>query len=305
MQLKESLVNSNIPLPNGIPNLPSKLNSLHSPYQESAKIFGSTGRNRKYIKKFDLPKKADYVFFLGCTPPTFLNGLSEASLSILKKADVNFTLIEDEWCCSSVLGVTGYGGSKEFQSHASHNMDRVKEIGAKTLITSCPWCYRSFTEMYPKYFKEPDFRILHFTEFLMELLDGNKISITKSFNKPVTYHDPCRLGRLSGIFEPPRKILENIPGISLEELSDNKLNCHCCGNYCGMNSIDQELSLKMSINKVHEALDTSADVLVSSCPNCRLGLGNALDEWDKRHSATQEEMGLEIIDLTELVASLI
>jgi Fe-S oxidoreductase len=305
MELKESLVRNNIPLPNGLPNLPSKIQRLHSPYEESAKVIGKTGRNKNIIKRFGLPKKADYVLFLGCTPSTFLNGLTESSIKILKSADVNFTLIEDEWCCSSVLGVTGYGNSKEFETHAEHNLEKIEEIGAKTVISSCPWCYKSFTEMYPKYVKEPEFQILHFTEFLMDLFDRDKLSLTKSFEKPVTYHDPCRLGRLSGIFEPPRKILENIPGISMEELSDNKLNCNCCGNYCGISNIDQELSLKMSIRKVREALDTSADVLVSSCPNCRLGLGNALQEWDKRHSTTHKEMGLEIMDLTELVANLI
>lgn len=305
LEVKESLVRHERALPDPIANLPDILKEYHSPYGKIKQTNIPTKRNELYSNQYKLPKKAKYVFFIGCATSSFVDSMVHSSFRILRKANVDFTVIADEWCCASVLALTGHGSSEVFREHARHNMSQIKATGAHMMIAACPWCYKSFSEMYPKYTEEPDFEIIHFTQFLMELMDKGKIRIEKPFEKQVTYHDPCKLGRLSGIFEPPRKILENIPGIKLVELLQNKSNCDCCGNYCGINSFEPELSLNMSLKKIHEALDTSSGVLVSSCPNCKHGLGNAVTESKKRDTQEKEDLDLEIIDLTELVAQLI
>ena len=128
----------------------------------------------------------------------------------------------------------------------------------------------------------------------------------KSFDKTLAYHDPCELGRLSGIFEPPRKILENIPGVQFQELTNNKLNCNCCGNGGGINSLEPEIAMNLSLRKIEEVRDTSAELLVSSCPNCRNGLGNAIIEKKQRMAGNGGgELNLEMKDITELVSKLV
>ncbi|UCG68026.1 MAG: (Fe-S)-binding protein, partial [Thermoplasmata archaeon] len=258
------------------------------------------------IKKYKLPEKADVVFFVGCVSSYLLIKMMNSALKILRKSDVNYTVLKDEWCCGNILGSTGLSKTDTFQKSAQHNLDAVNATGAHTLITSCPGCYRTFSEMYPKYAKRPDFKVLHLTELLVNLIDEDNLSFKKSFERKVAYHDPCELGRLSGIFEPPRKILENIPGITLEELIDNKRKCNCCGNGGGLSSLEPELALNISFKKIDEALETKADCLVSSCPNCRQGLSNAILEKKKRLSSNGGgDFQLDMMDITEIVGKLV
>jgi heterodisulfide reductase subunit D len=258
------------------------------------------------MEKFKLPKQANVVFFIGCVSSSLLIKIMNSAIKVLRKSDVSYTVLEDEWCCGNILGTTGQGKSETFRTHAEHNLNAVKATGANTLITACPGCYRTFTEMYPKYVDRPDFQVLHFTEYMADLIDSDKISFKKSLDKTIAYHDPCELGRLSGIFEPPRKILETIPGLTLVELNDNKSNCNCCGNGGGINSLEPDLAMNLSLKKIDEVLDTTAELLVSSCPNCRNGLGNAIVEKKQRLAGNGGgELNLEMKDITELVSKLV
>jgi Fe-S oxidoreductase len=305
-EVREWLVDNNFELPEIITKMRSTIDNYHSPYVTGFDSDAPTNRNKMLMEKFKLPKQAKVVFFIGCVSSSLLIKMMNSSIKILRKADVDYTLLEDEWCCGNILGTTGQGKTDTFRTHAEHNLKAVEGTGAQTLITACPGCYRTFTEMYPKYVSNPDFQVLHFTEYMSDLIDNDKLSFKKSFDKTISYHDPCELGRLSGIFEPPRKVLESIPGLTLEELSDNKSKCNCCGNGGGINSLEPELALNMSFKKIDEVLDTSAEVLVSSCPNCRNGLGNAIVEKKQRMAGNGGgELNLEMKDITELVSKLV
>ena len=303
--VREWLVENNYELPEVITKLRSTIDTYHSPYVTGFDSEAPSNRNKMLMEKFKLPKRAKVVFFIGCVSSSLLIKIMNSAIKILRKAEVDYTILQDEWCCGNILGTTGQGKTDTFRTHADHNLKAVSATGAKTLITACPGCYRTFTEMYPKYVTQPDFQVLHFTEFMADLIDHDKISFKKSLDKTISYHDPCELGRLSGIFEPPRKILESIPGVTFEELTDNKSKCNCCGNGGGIKSLEPDLALNMSINKIDEVLDTTAELLVSSCPNCRDGLGNAIVEKKQRLAESGKELNLEMKDITELVSKLV
>jgi Fe-S oxidoreductase len=304
--VREWLVANNEELPEMITKMRSTIETNHSPYVTGFDSEAPTDRNKMLLEKFKLPKQANIVFFVGCVSSSLLIKMMNSAIKILRKSETNFTVLEDEWCCGNILGTTGQGKTDTFRTHAEHNLAAVSATGAQTLITACPGCYRTFTEMYPKYITKPNFQVLHFTEFLSDLVDNDKISFKKSLDKTIAYHDPCELGRLSGIFEPPRKILDNIPGLQLEELTDNKANCNCCGNGGGINSLEPEIAMNLSLKKIDEVLDTSAELLVSSCPNCRYGLGNAIVEQKQRLAGNGGgELNLEMKDITELVSKLV
>ena len=284
----------------------STIDANHSPYVTGFEEEAPSDRNKLILEKYKLPQEADIVFFIGCVSSSLLIKIMNSAIKILRKSDVNFTVLEDEWCCGNILGTTGQGKTDTFSTHAEHNLSAVEKTGASTLVTACPGCYRTFTEMYPKYYNKPDFQVLHFTEMLSEIIDNDKLSFKKPLEKTIAYHDPCELGRLSGIFEPPRKILESIPGVQFQELSNNKSNCNCCGNGGGINSLEPEIAMNLSLRKIAEVQDTNAELLVSSCPNCRNGLGNAITEKKQLMAGNGGgELNLEMKDITELVSKLV
>jgi Fe-S oxidoreductase len=305
-EVREWLVANDVELPEIVTKMRSTIATNHSPYVTGFESEAPSDRNKSLIEKYKLPKQAKVVFFIGCVSSSLLLKMMNSSIKILRKAEIDYTVLEDEWCCGNILGTTGQGKTDTFRTHAEHNLAAIKATGANTLITACPGCYRTFSEMYPKYVRSPDFQVLHLTEYMSDLIDHDKLSFKKSFDKTIAYHDPCELGRLSGIFEPPRKILENIPGLHLEELNDNKSNCNCCGNGGGINSMEPEIALNLSFKKIEEVRDTTAEVLVSSCPNCRYGLGNAIVEKKQRMAGNGGgELNLEMKDITELVGKLV
>ena len=181
---------------------------------------------------------AEVIYFVGCvssfSPRSFV--IPRAITQILKKADVDFTLLgEDEWCCGFPLLSSGMIGEGQFL--AKHNIEMLKQKGARVLITSCPSCYHTWMHEYPdivgsgafRVYKEgdgvensgtgaqKDFKIMHISQYLLKLIKEKKIKLNQ-INVTVTYHDPCDLGRNSGIVEEPREVIKSITGISMVEM---------------------------------------------------------------------------------------
>jgi heterodisulfide reductase subunit D len=134
--------------------------------------------------------------------------------------------------------------------------------------------------------------ILSSSELLEQIILENKISF-KEIRATVTYHDPCDLGRNSGIFESPRKVLQSIPGIRLVELPDNRQLTNCCGGGGNLEMVDPDLSAEVAQMKIEEILETGADMVVTSCQQCVRTIATR---------ARRQKLDLVVKDLTELVA---
>ena len=95
-------------------------------------------------------------------------------------------------------------------------------------------------------------------------------------NIKVTYHDPCRLGRMSNIFDAPREVLKLIPSVELLEMEDSKQDAECCGVNAYI-SCNQD-SKKLQEKKIKQAIATGAEYLVTACPKCIAHLNCYLNE---------------------------
>jgi heterodisulfide reductase subunit D len=115
----------------------------------------------------------------------------------------------------------------------------------------------------------------------------------KEIKATVAYHDPCDLGRNSGVFEEPRAVLRAIPGITLLELAHNRELAMCCGGGGNLEMVDPELSAKVARLKINEIIDTGADMVVSSCQQCLRTIATF---------ARKNKVKLIVRDLTEIVA---
>lgn len=263
----------------------------------------------------DLNKeKADVLYFLGCTYAynPKLQKVARDTVTILKRAGVDFgTLGNKELCCASPAFTIG--AHEVFKDYAERNIETFNKLGVSKVITSCAGCYGLFKSRYPRLGKEMNFEMLHITEFFDQLIKEGKIKPTKELPMQVTYHDPCHLGRLSepsipsegkeaivegtniqfvkdvpkvlgmnGVFDPPRNVIQSIPGIELIEMERIREYSWCCGAGGGVKSGYPDFALWTASERIEEAKSTGAEALVTSCPWCESNLGDAIEKNQER-----------------------
>ena len=252
---------------------------------------------------YRLSRQSDVLFFVGCAPylePLFedvgakpLDSVGD-SLRILNSTGIEPMLLPDEKCCGHDLLWTG--DIEGFRKLAEHNAAAIREAGVKNIVFACPECYRTFKEDYPKYVKM-DCELQHMSEFLSDRIAEGGLRL-KEVRKKVTYHDPCRLGRHLGIYEPPRKVIDAIPGIELVEMRRSREESLCCGTSAFTNC--DSYSKQIRVERLLEAKSTGAEALITSCPKCQIHFRCAMVSKGKEKGPDVE---IPVMDLAELVAS--
>jgi Fe-S oxidoreductase len=177
----------------------------------------------------------------------------------------------------------------------THNVARVREMGAKTLVTTCPSCHYTWSHLYPELDPSPlGFEVLHASQFLARLLDAEGGSQLKlgGFEQVVTYHDPCDLGRKSGIFDAPRQVIEAMPGIEFREMDASRENALCCGGGGDVQIVDESVTAAVADRRLGQAQRTGAKYVLSACQQCKRTLMAA---------ARRNRVRVRVMDLAELV----
>ena len=237
---------------------------------------------------------AEYVFFAGCVssfyPMTY--SIPQAFVQIMEKLGIEYTTMGgEEWCCGYPLH--GVGLDADIVSIAKHNVERFLEMGAKKLVTSCPSCYYTWGHLYPEIVPEAaEIKVVHTTELLVELLREGRINLTEQRPMTVTYHDPCDLGRKSGIYDAPREIIQSIPGLTLVEMANTRESAMCCGGGGDVAMLDADAVDDLSAMRMAQVKATGAQLLVSACQQCKRTLFQAA-----RNTRTR----VRVMDITELV----
>ncbi|MEI9477983.1 MAG: (Fe-S)-binding protein [Deltaproteobacteria bacterium] len=208
-------------------------------------------------------EKADVIFFVGCVSAYFpmVYKVTQSFVKILNRVNVDFALLgAEEWCCGFPLIAAGM--RKVAQELIQHNIDKVKEKGAKRVVFACPSCYHTWHEEY-----NSEIPLLHATQFILELIREGKIQFREE-KVQVTYHDPCDLGRVSGIYQPPREILRAMPGVELVEMADHGEHCKCCGGGGNLEMVDPELSAALAREKIKQIQATGTPIVITACQQC-------------------------------------
>jgi heterodisulfide reductase subunit D len=231
-------------------------------------------------------KGAEVVLFTGCVSALYpmAYGILQDLVVILQASEVDFsTLGGDEWCCGYPL----YSAGLPISDLMRHNLEAIRDLGAATLVTTCPSCYHMWKHQY-----SPDFvRVLHATEFLAELVEAGRVPLRR-LEMRVTYHDPCDLGRKSGIYDPPRRLIEAIPGIELVEMEDHREAALCCGGGGNLESLDPELSRAVARRRLEQAQALGVEAIVSACQQCERTLTMA---------ARRERVRVKVLDVVQLL----
>jgi Fe-S oxidoreductase len=272
----------------------------------------------------DLTKEsAEYAFFAGCqySFDAKLQETAKRCVRVLLEAGVDLGYLgKADMCCGGRAKQMGFRSA--FEKQAGINIKALQSAGVKTVVTPCADCYHAFKRLYAPL--GAGFRVLHAVELMDELRASGRLSFKKPADLTVTYHDPCRLGRLGepyvpwegtekkilnqihiwdpprpryagtyGVYDAPRNLLSAVPGLRLREMERIREYSWCCGAGGACSAINPEFSEATARERVTEARSVGAEAIVTACPWCAQNLGSATDEDGKR---------IEVLDVIDLIA---
>lgn len=206
-------------------------------------------------------EKADIVYFAGCM--THLTpAIKKSMVQIFDHAKLNYWFMDEDKapCCGRPLMQAGQYDAAE--KLILNNQKKILDSEAKTLVVSCPICYKVFNEDYSL----PGIEVKHHSEYLLELINASKIEVSP-LQQTVIYHDPCELGRGSGIYEQPRELLQHTN--TLIKIKNEKEKSYCCGGSLANIKIQMDERYKIKDKAVENYRSYNPDILATSCPLCK------------------------------------
>ncbi len=239
-----------------------------------------------------LRRTAEVVYFVGCVSSFYPRAYSipQAMVKVLERAEVEFTTLGgEEWCCGYPLYAAGM--REQMVELARHNLEQVRMVGAKVVVFTCPSCYYAWSHLYPEMVDTSGLRMTHATEFIAELLAGERMKLGP-VEEVVTYHDPCDLGRKSGVYDPPREVLARIPGLELREMSMARQSALCCGGGGDVEMADPSVTMGVAAKRLAQVQATGASIVASACQQCKRTLQEA---------ARQNRIRVRAMDVVELL----
>ncbi|MGQ4910772.1 MAG: (Fe-S)-binding protein [Candidatus Thorarchaeota archaeon] len=240
---------------------------------------------------FEPPATGETLYFIGCTASLKLPEVAKATLKVLKAANVDFAVLENEPCCGSVLLRTGK--LQEAEKNADRVVEAISKSGAKRIVVTCAGCHRTLKKDYPEIFGKEMPEVVHAAELTRELISAGKLKLGPiGEDVKITYHDPCHSARELGMYEEPREVIEAIPGVTLVEMETNRAAAMCCGAGGGLRSYDGQLAKKIAADRVRTAEETGASILATACPFCELNLAAG---------ASLESSQMEVVDIMSLL----
>lgn len=204
-------------------------------------------------------------YFAGCM--TLLTPRTLTAMSTIFEAageEVWWADREGGVCCGRPLKLAGETDSA--RKMMKYNADLFRKHGITTLVTSCPICLKVFREDYDL----PGIEVLHHSEYILRLIRAGRLTLEHGSTR-FTYHDPCELGRGSGIYDEPRAVIE-VVGELLEPASTRE-NALCCGSSVANTAISDGQQVQIARSVAAELEATGAEVIVTACPLCKKAIG--------------------------------
>lgn len=242
-------------------------------------------------------EKMEILYFAGCylSFDPRMKKVAVATANILNKAGVDFGILgEKENCCGESIRKTG--SEEVFKSLAKENIKTFIDRGVKKILVSSPHCYHTFKNEYPEFMV--NFEVVHITQYISELVNAGRIELKKTYEKKVTYHDPCYMGRHNDIYEEPRDVLKKIPGLELVEMPDSRKDSLCCGGGGGRIWMDTPKDERFSDLRLKQAKKVGGQVLVTACPYC-------ITNFEESRLNLEYGDVLEVKDITEIIQEVI
>jgi Fe-S oxidoreductase len=237
-----------------------------------------------------LKEKVEWLLFVGDDYSSFkqLTGRIQAVAKVLSAAGVDFgTLGKEEVSSGSALLLIG--DRDFFETFANANLDLFEKAGATKIVTADCHAYSVINE---EYTKAAELEVVSFPEMAAALIKDGKLKPSAPVKMKAAYHDPCRLGRRSGIFDEPREVLGAIPGLELVEFERARKNALCCGGGGSVFFWEPEFARWVTNERLFEAEHVGAEAIITACPICVRMFEDAIAE---------KKSDMKVYDLAEIL----
>ncbi len=241
----------------------------------------------------------EYILWVGCAGAFDARIIKQtrAMVKILDTAGVDYAVLGHQEGCTGDPARRA-GNEMLFQALAEQNVEMLKRVNAKKVVTSCPHCLHTLRHDYPQF--GGDFEVVHHTQLIDHLFKEGKLVSGqqggKSIVGTITYHDSCYLGRWNREFDAPRNVIEAVgaPG-GIKEMTRNKQHGFCCGAGGGRMFMEEHDGERVNLNRTDEVIASGVSAVAVACPFCNIMLTDGMKQRNV-------EDKIAVLDVAELVA---
>ncbi|MHA3964145.1 MAG: (Fe-S)-binding protein [Candidatus Thorarchaeota archaeon SMTZ1-45] len=286
--MRQDFVEQGVQIPEAGANMAATVTS-------SGNIFADPPKeHNRWAKELEFKEGSGTLFYPGCLASHRFKEKTNILVRLLQAAGYRLDFLgDDQKCCGTPYWVTGK--MENAKEYAEAYLKKLQSRRVKEIITPCPSCFRAFDEEYPHLLgmEKLPIRIRHTSEVLLEIIDQKKLNFKYPVNKKITYHDPCEIGRYRDIYDPPRAILNSIPGIEFTEMSRNREHAFCCGGGGGCKIMFPDYSQRVADERIRDFVETEAELLTTICPACEMNL---------THGFYEADLDTRVLDIAEIMA---
>ena len=242
-------------------------------------------------------EQPEILFWVGCAGSfdDRARKVTVAFTRILSAAGIRFAVLGTEETCTGDPARRA-GNEFLFQVQAMNNIQVLNGYQVKKIVTACPHCFNTLKNEYPSL--GGNYEVIHHVTLLQQLIDEGRIKLREggSFKgKRITYHDSCYLGRVNGIYEAPRAVLQALDA-ELVEMKRSRAHGLCCGAGGAQMFKEPEKGNKdINTERADEALGTNSGAVAVACPFCMTMLRDGV-------KAREKEQAVQVLDIAEMVA---
>ena len=298
-------------------NFPTELNGLFKGLENKGNPWNMSATARMDWAK-DLPfdvkvvgkdveslDEVEWLFWVGCAGAyeDRAKKTTRAVAELLDTAGVNFAVLGNGETCTGDSARRA-GNEFVFQGLAQQNIETFKEYKVKKVVSTCAHCFNTLKNEYRDLGYKME--VVHHTQLLNRLVREKKLTPIRTperswkgpHQRPITYHDPCYIGRHNQVYEAPRELLNVLPDTKLVEMPRNSERSFCCGAGGARMWMEETIGTRINETRTAEAVATGADQIAVGCPFCRVMLSDGLTSQQANGKAREE---VEVLDVAQML----